>query len=161
MKEFRGKVAQKVGMCDDWRLVDEQAPMIPMVTLVSSASNPTADVQARLFLDNKCHTSMAGTGSICTAACSRIMGSVVNTTLSDRRLEKDTLEIQHPLGVIPVVVKSTPQKGNPVPNYETLSFIRTSRRIMDGKIYVPAEVKDCFSQGLKQDSAANGISPML
>ena len=144
VKELRGKAAQKVRMCKYWELVDEESPMIPMVSLVSSSTISETHIQSRLFLDNKCHTSMAGTGAICTAACSRVTGSVVNQLISTKNLQKTTLEIQHPLGQIPVVVKIKPKFNSNVPDYESLSFIRTSRRILDGSLFVPDDVKDTF-----------------
>lgn len=145
IKEVRGKAAQAVGMCKDWQLVDEQSPMLPMVALVSPATSPECDVQSRLFLDNKCHTSMAGTGAICTAACSRITGSVVNAVMAKVNLEeKSTFRIQHPLGMMPIVVETSPsQDQGSTPTFESLSFIRTARRIMDGRLYVPSDVLDC------------------
>ena len=93
MKELCGKVAQKVGMCQNWELVHEQSSMIPMVVLVSSSSNQKCHVQPRLFLDNKCHPSMAGAGTVCTAACTRVKGSVVNELLSKKGLWETTIEI--------------------------------------------------------------------
>lgn len=146
VKELRGKAAQKVGMCQDWELVDTQSPMLPMVALVSPPTKDSGShVQSRLFLDNRCHTSMAGTGSICTAACSRIPGSVVNRILTDRDLKETTLNIQHPSGNIPVVVMSSLAPGAAVPEFQSLSFVRTSRRFLDGNLYVPDNVKDCFA----------------
>lgn len=65
VKELRGKGAHIVRMCKDWQSVDEESPMLPMVVLVSPATSADAHIQSRLFLDNKCHTSMAGTGAIC------------------------------------------------------------------------------------------------
>ena len=159
VRELRGKAAQKVGMCEDWKLVDKQSPMIPMVALVSSATKAECHVQSRLFLDNKCHTSMAGTGAICTAACSRIDGSVINKLLSKENLQKDTLEIQHPLGQIPVVAKAQSTYGQKVPHFETLSFVRTARRILDASLYVPADVEDCFDVAGNETVQLNGNLP--
>ncbi|KAJ9606360.1 hypothetical protein H2200_009321 [Cladophialophora chaetospira] len=159
IKELRGKAAQKVGMCKNWELVDEQSPMLPMVALISPSTTPETHIQSRLFLDNKCHTSMAGTGAICTAACSRVTGSIVNQLISAENLQKTTLEIQHPLGQIPVVVKTRPKSNDDIPDYESLSFIRTSRRILDGSLSVPDDVKDTFEDNAssKRDHPANGI----
>ena len=107
VKEVRGRMAQQLGKCADWRKVDEQSPMLPMVALVSKATSHQGNIQSRLFLDNRCHPSMAGTGGICTTAVSRIKGSVVNRLLSPGSLESDTLSIQHPVGYLPLKVHST------------------------------------------------------
>lgn len=163
VKELRGKAAAIVGMCKDWELVDTQSPMLPMVTLVSPATDSEFQLQSRLFLDNKCHTSMAGTGAICTAACSRIPGTTVNSLMSEAGLQETTLKIQHPSGNIPVVVISKPGKQGNIPDFQSLSFVRTSRRILDGNIYIPDNVKDCFSAPnghaeQKVDGDTNGVS---
>ncbi|EXJ65688.1 uncharacterized protein A1O5_11215 [Cladophialophora psammophila CBS 110553] len=146
VRELRGKAAQMVGMCKNWELVDAQSPMLPMVALVSPPTDSDCDVQSRLFLDNKCHTSMAGTGAICTAACSRVDRSVVNQLLTERHSQKTTLNIEHPLGSIPVLVKVRSTSSQKVPEFETLSFVRTARRILEGSICVPDNVKDCFEE---------------
>ncbi|KIV95198.1 hypothetical protein PV10_02877 [Exophiala mesophila] len=158
VKELRGKAAVIAGMCKDWELVDEQSPMLPMVTLVSPSTDPEFHLQSRLFLDNKCHTSMAGTGSICTAACSRIPGTIVHRLMSEAGLQETTLKIQHPSGSIPVVVISKPLKEGKVPDFETLSFVRTARRIFDGNIYIPDNVKDCFPAVNGVNGHTNGVS---
>ncbi len=97
-KELRGKAAQLAGMCKEWEKVDEQCPALPMVVMVgpapahanghvngngvnghanSDGRNEEPHLTARLLLNNMCHDSMAGSGAMCTAACSRIPGSIV------------------------------------------------------------------------------------
>jgi 2-methylaconitate cis-trans-isomerase PrpF len=112
--------------------------MLPMVALISAAVPPEADVEARLFLDNTCHTAMAATGGICTAAASRIPGSIVNAFITPESLEGNVLSIKHPMGIMPVVAEAQPLTG-PIGDvkFKTLSSIRTSRRILDGRLYVP------------------------
>lgn len=134
IREFRGRAAQLVGLCSDWQKVDEEAPNLPYVALVSAADD--ADIQSRLFLDNHCHTSMAGAGAACTAACSRITGTVVNDVA---RADSATavFKVQHPLGHIPVEVKA--KSGPGLPEFETLSFIRTARQISKGVLFVPED----------------------
>jgi len=155
VRELRGKAAQQIGMCKDWRKVDEECPMMPMTALMSPATNPECHIQSRLFLDNRCHTSMAGTGATCTAACSRIRGSIVNELMTPSGLKETVLNIQHPMGYIDVVVKTKPESADQVePEFETLSFVRTSRRIMDARLYVPDDVLDCL------DRPTNGVNGM-
>lgn len=106
-KEVRGKAAQMLGLCKDWELVDEQSPLLPMVMLMSAYDkDDAADVTGRLILDNRCHDSMAGTGAICLAACTRIPGSVANQKLRKGADTSDTLHVSHPLGVMPVEVST-------------------------------------------------------
>ena len=143
LKELRGKAAQLAGMCKDWEKVDKQSPFMPMPVLVAPPPSPEDHVSGRLFLDNMCHESMAGTGSVCFTACSRIKGSVVNKFVEPKALQKDIFHIAHPRGMIPVVVEVDPLTANTEnPDFRTLSFVRTSRRLMDGNVYVPKSVYD-------------------
>ena len=142
IKEVRGRTAQLWGKCKDWTKVDEQSPMLPMVALVSKPTSSEYDIQARLFLDNHCHPSMAGTGGICDTTVSRIKGSVVNRLVSQGTLESDTFKIQHPEGYLPVKVRSTYKNGDELPTFTLLSFVRTARYIMQGQLFIPADIQD-------------------
>jgi 2-methylaconitate cis-trans-isomerase PrpF len=139
-KELRGRAATLIGMSNDPEKVDEQSPFLPMVILVAPPATRGGHLSARLFLDNSCHTSMAGTGAICLAACSRILGSVVCNQIGHEALNDAMLQICHPLGIIPISVQTEKalMASTDKPDFQTLSFIRTSRRIMDGTVYVPA-----------------------
>ena len=143
VKEARGRMAQQLGKCADWRKVDEQSPMLPMVILVSKATSDQGNIQSRLFLDNRCHPSMAGTGGICTTAVSRIQGSVVNRLLSPGSLESDTFWIQHPVGYLPLRVHSTMEgKDGELLSFTVLGFMRTARYIMQGRLFIPADIQE-------------------
>ncbi|KFZ25133.1 hypothetical protein V502_00388 [Pseudogymnoascus sp. VKM F-4520 (FW-2644)] len=150
-KELRGRASQLLGMCKEWEKVDEQSPGLPMVVLVSPQHDESSEghIVSRLLLNNSCHDSMAGTGSICTAACGWVTGSVVNRQLKAGVMPDEVFTISHPLGYIPVMVKriadidskkSEVQTMNP--EFSVLAIVRTSRRIMDGHLYVPVEVWD-------------------
>ena len=146
VKELRGKAAQIVGMCEDWSKVDTESPMVPMVVLLSHSDISNAHLQVRLFLDNRCHTSMAGTGAICTAACSRIPGTVFTEFMKSESLSESAINIQHPAGVMPIIVEMgqrSPSSAEEI-TFKSLSFIRTARRLLDGRIYIPNDVKDCL-----------------
>lgn len=159
VREFRGKGAQMVGLCQDWRKVDQESPFLPFLVVVSppSPKSPGSHVTCRLFLDNMCHPSMAGTGSCCTSAMSRTKGTVVWDCLSEQAKAEKVLEIGHPLGIIPIateVVQGT--EGTDRPEFSTLSFIRTSRRLMDGHVYVPRSI---FEEA-PGDSGVNGVNSL-
>ena len=158
VREVRGKAAKLVGLCDDWRNVDQESPYMPMLNIISGApeSNSEADMTGRLFLDNMCHPSMAGTASVCTAAMSRTKGTLVYDLVSEKARSQNVLNISHPLGVIPVAVDiKTETTDTESPAFTTLSFIRTSRRLMDGKVYVP---KETFESQIEGANGVNGRS---
>ena len=97
----------------------------------------TMDLRARFVWYNKCHESMAGTGSMCTAAASRILGSVVNQVVGANAARADTLRIGHPMGIMRVNVVAEPANVIGGVRFAALGFSRTARRIMDGTVYVP------------------------
>ncbi len=155
LREVRGKAAQLIGFCDDWRDVDRQSPGLPLLVAVSepkayrtmrgqTVEPNAADMRARLVWYNKCHESMAGTGSMCTAAASRLPGSVANRVIGAPAAAKDKLRIGHPMGVMTVNVQADPANELGGMSFSALSFSRTARRIMDGFVYVPRDTMDLF-----------------
>ncbi|KAJ5610283.1 PrpF protein [Penicillium lagena] len=144
-KEVRGKAAQLLGMCRDWELVDEQSLGVPSVTLIGPPSQD-GHITSRFILNNMCHDSMAGTIATCTAGCSRIEETMVYQVMGAGTLESEVFNISHPLGIMPVKVEAAIQGKRSstisldAPEYNVLAFVRTSRRLMDGKVYIPSEV---------------------
>lgn len=148
IRELRGKAAERIAFTDDWRDVDRQSPSLPLFVIVSPPKpypnmrgaivDPAAtDLRARFVWYNKCHESMAGTGSMCTAAASRVPGSIVNQVIGTVAAEATTLRIGHPMGVMRVNVVAEPTNVEGGVTFSTLGFSRTARRIMDGTVYVP------------------------
>jgi 2-methylaconitate cis-trans-isomerase PrpF len=79
------------------------------LTMRGHSVEPQAiDLRARMVWYNRCHESMAGTGSMCTAAASRIPDSIVNRTIGPVAAQADTLRIGHPMGVMKVNVSARP-----------------------------------------------------
>lgn len=150
LREIRGKAGAMIGLCSDWRLIDDQSALLPMLVFVAPPADyidmnkkrvlaSSMDLRARLVFLNRCHESMAGTGSMCTAAASRLHGSIVNQALASESSKRGTLNIGHPLGVMTVNVKTRPANVVGAVEFESLGFSRTARRIMDGFVYVPAD----------------------
>ncbi len=150
IRELRGKAAERIGLTTDWRDVDRQSPSLPLFVAVAPPApysnmrgevlDPAStDLRARLVWYYKCHESMAGTGSMCTAAASRIPGSVVNQVVSAEAAATGKLRIGHPMGVMAVTVESEPSNAEGGVSFKMLGFSRTARRIMDGTVYVPRE----------------------
>ena len=147
--EIQSKAGQMMRLWTDWRL--HHLPGLPLAVMVAAPtdyidmagvaqSKPAMDLQARLFFLGKCHDSMAGTGSICTAAASRIKGSIVHAVMDSDRELKESLYIGHPLGVMAVKVKviTSAEKQPDMLKFSALGLIRTARRLMSGDIYLPA-----------------------
>jgi 2-methylaconitate isomerase len=145
--EIQAKACATLGFCPDWKTA--RAVGLPLLVLVAEPAdyvdmNGTTqkaadmDLRARLLFLGKCHESMAGTGSMCTAAASRIAGSIVNQVLSEQSCRSRTLRIGHPLGVMDVTVEIDGAMASAShPNFRVLGFGRTARRLMDGVVYTP------------------------
>lgn len=149
--EIQARAGQMFGLWSDWRSV--RLPGLPLCVMVARPDDYIAadgtplrgadmDLRARLVFLGKCHDSMAGTGSMCTAAASRIPGSVVNQALGDPTTPSPALRIGHPLGVMHVRVEASAAAAPTDIRYPVLGLARTARRLMSGAVYVPREAAD-------------------
>jgi 2-methylaconitate isomerase len=145
--EIQAKACATLGFCPDWK--QARAVGLPLIVLVAEPADyidmngatqkaTDMDLRARLLFLGKCHESMAGTGSMCTAAASRIAGSIVNQVLSEASRRSRFLRIGHPLGVMHVTVEVDGSAASAsTPNFRVLGFGRTARRLKDGVVYTP------------------------
>ena len=144
--EIQAKAGQMIGLWPDWKM--HHLPALPLAVIVAPPADfidvngsPQAaaamDLRARLVFLGKCHDSMAGSGSMCLAAASRIPGSVAYQAVGAARAATDTLHIGHPLGIMEVKVSARPTKEPQDTTFAVLSFARTARRLMAGTLYVP------------------------
>ena len=145
MAELRGKVGQLLGFWPDWKAKD--LPAMPMLVLVAAPVGHVAidgsmldassmDLCARLMYLDQCHSSLAGTGTICLAAASRIEGSVVHRTVAPKAASEPQVRIGHPSGVTDVRVEPG-RNASDIP-FNALGFARTARRLMAGTVCVPS-----------------------
>ena len=98
------------------------------------------DLRSRLVSFGKCHESMAGTGLLCTAAASRITGSVAHRVVGAERAAREVLRIGHPLGVMEVRVERAVATDPADVRFAALAIARTARRLMAGELCVPADL---------------------
>lgn len=142
VREFRGKAAYLVGMCRSPSTVDEDTPILPMVALLSETPDDEAHIRSRLFLDNACHSAMAGAGATCTAACSRMKGSLVSQLMREGSTSSGVFNVHHPSGILPITIE-TDKSGEGVdglPTFTTLSFVRTARYLFQGDLSIPEDL---------------------
>ncbi len=124
--------------CTSLPLFVAVAPPHAYINIRGQPVDPAAmDLRARLVWYGKCHESMAGTGSMCTAAASCIPGSVVNQVIGAQAAQTGRLRIGHPIGTMTVSVESEPCNADGGVRFTMLGFSRTARRVMDGFVYVP------------------------
>lgn len=145
--ELQSKAGERIGLYTHWK--DVHLPGLPLAVVVAPPADYTdtnretvragdCDLRARLVFLGKCHDSMAGTGSMCTAAASRVPGSLVHAAVGDRT-RTETLRIGHPLGVMTVKVVARPGATPAQTRFDALGLQRTARRLMAGSVYVPRD----------------------
>jgi 2-methylaconitate cis-trans-isomerase PrpF len=145
--EIQSKAGERIGLYQNWK--DVHLPGLPLAVMVAPAADYVdtnhelvksfeCDLRARLVFLGKCHDSMAGTGSMCTAAASRVPGTLVNDAVG-KQAAADTLRIGHPLGVMPVKVLARQGEAPTVTRFDALGMQRTARRLMSGMVYVPRD----------------------
>lgn len=145
--EIQCKAGERIGLYRHWK--DVHLPALPLAVTVAPPADYNAthheavkasdcDLRARLVFLGKCHDSMAGTGSMCMAAASRVPGTLVNAAVS-ADTSTDTLRIGHPLGVMAVKVVARAGTAPADTRFEALGLPRTARRLMAGIVYVPRD----------------------
>ncbi len=149
IRDARAAAAVLFGFADDRTVADARSPGLPMLGLVSQPTDyrtingadvraADMDVRVHLIFLGSLHESIAGTGSICLAAASRIQGSTVFGLT--RQTGQDVIRIGHPSGVTPAQVRARAVSERPFVHFEELGFSRTARRLMEGKAFFPVDL---------------------
>jgi len=146
LEEIRCLVAVRLGLAHSVSHARDAVKAIPKIAMVapSTAYRTTRDLPiepervdlvARMISMGKTHRTFAGTSSLCTAVAAAIPGSVVQAVT--QQALPDRVRIGHPAGVMEVGAKMQ-QRGDEWA-VESVTTLRTARRIMDGYIYVPQQ----------------------
>lgn len=117
----------------------------PKIAVVAAAQDFTSldgrahagsrhDIAVRLVSMGNFHRAITLTGGMCVAVAAGIEGTLVNQLTQ----YKDVVRIGNPSGVLPVKANVRRQDGV----YEAVSVtaFRTQRRIMDGRVFFPADL---------------------
>ncbi len=136
-----------IGMVERADQARSRIPSIPMLAFVSEAADYASfadgrtiakgdiDFVARLFYMQEMHKTYAGTGTVATGAAAMIEGTLVHQVNARGSRGMSEVRIGHPSGVIEIDVEVEGRGGNSA--LKKAAFNRTSRRIMDGFVYVP------------------------
>ena len=147
---IRGCVSKILGLADDAKKARIQSPTRPMIAFVSPPAEYTSftdntrikadeiDFVSRLFFMQTMHKTYAGTGTVCTGVAAMIDGTIVNRVCSRRAAKEKTVRIGHPSGIISLEVEVG--KGPSGHEMRLAAFGRTSRRIMEGYVYVSEDL---------------------
>ncbi len=144
---IRGTAAKMMRMVDKATDARIETPAMPMIAIVSKPADYTSftdgqtinandvDLVSRLFYMQEMHKTYAGTGTVCTGAAAMIEGTLVNSVTSSRAWDTKIVRIGHPSGVISIEVEV--EKSTDGFALRKAAFGRTSRRLMEGFVYVP------------------------
>ena len=146
IEHIRGTVSKMLGLADDAVKARTQSPTLPMIAFVrksmsyrsftddSLIQSDEMDFTSRLFFMQVMHKTYPGTGTVCAGVAAMIDGTLVHRVCSPSAREKKIVRIGHPSGIISIEVDvaNTPDG----PELKLAAFSRTSRRIMEGFVYV-------------------------
>jgi 2-methylaconitate cis-trans-isomerase PrpF len=143
---IRGSVARLIGLAEDAENARIQSPTRPMIAFVSPPAEYTSftdnahiatneiDFISRLFFMQTMHKTYPGTGTVCTGVAAMIENTIVNRVCSKKPGEDKIIRIGHPSGIISLEVEVENKSSGP--ELRLAAFGRTSRRIMEGNVYV-------------------------
>lgn len=147
---IRGTVSKLMGLATDAKKARIESATRPMIAFVSPATSYVSftdgariekeqvDFVSRLFFMQSMHKTYPGTGTVCTGAAALIEGTIVHRICSSRAKETKMVRIGHPSGTISIEVDVANAPGGP--DLKLAAFGRTSRRIMEGSVYVPEKL---------------------
>lgn len=147
LETIRSVAAEKCGIIDDYRRATDESPAVPKIAIVAPpASYKTAvgeeisaddiDLCARIMSMQKAHRAYALTGGIATAAAACIPGTVVEEVVRKDRDPEAPIRLGHPGGAMPLYAVAETVNGEV--QIRSVKSVRTSRRLMEGTVYVPS-----------------------
>jgi methylitaconate Delta-isomerase len=144
---IRGTAARIIGMVSEAAEARLRTPAIPLLGLVSAPQayikytdgqrieSSEVDLVARVFYMQEMHKTYSVTAAVCTSTAAMIEGTIVNQVVSPLVKETGIVRLGHPGGVIPIEVEVSDRTEGLELRKAALG--RTSRRIMEGFVYVP------------------------
>ncbi|MBG0775950.1 MAG: 3-methylitaconate isomerase [Desulfovibrionaceae bacterium] len=150
IEEIRGKAAQAIGLCKDWRQAKHEVPYTPFFVICSAPADYTnwttgqpiaaddVDVVSRLLFMQQMHKTYPVTGTVCTVAASLIPGTVINRVCRPGVAERGVLRIGHPAGTIAPEGKLDIDGDKYELKRATVD--RTARYLMKGYAFIPKSV---------------------
>ncbi len=144
---IRGTAAKMIGLVKDATKARVEKPSVPFLAFVceprtytsysdgSSVEAGEIDFVIRTFYMQEMHKTIGGTMTVCTGAAAMIEGTIVNAVCSPRAHQTKTVRMGHPSGTIPI--EASVARDADGFHLTLAAFGRTSRRIMEGFVYVP------------------------
>ena len=136
IEEVRLSAALEMGMGD------VSGKVIPKFALLSKPLNG-GTITSRYFTPKTCHETHAATGTNCIAAACLIPNTVASEITKIKASGNDKITIEHPLGLIDCLVETSLTGSSFDKDFiKSCGIYRTSRKIMDGNVYIPENIDD-------------------
>jgi 2-methylaconitate cis-trans-isomerase PrpF len=147
LEAIRCRAAVRLGIATSEQEAARRSQAVPKVAVVAAPAAYTAlsgraveapeiDLLARMMSMGTLHRSYAVSGAVATAGAAMIPGTVVGDLLPESACGRDLLRIGHPGGVIDVGAVIESRAGEFI--YREAVLGRTARRLMEGRVLVPA-----------------------
>jgi 2-methylaconitate cis-trans-isomerase PrpF len=150
-ERVRLEAAVLAGVARNMESATRSPPATPWLALVSSPrswrdhatgeehGSGECDIGARLYArGGNVHKAYPGTGSACLGVASMLEGSVAHELVRSDARATGTIRIGHPCGVLDVAAVIEAAKGSD-PIVRRAAFVRTARRIADGRVYAAVD----------------------
>lgn len=148
LETIRGMAAERIGFVEHYSEAKYTTPSTPKAIIVSDAEtyitesgtkieDSSINLTGRAMSMQKMHKAFPVTGGLCTAAASQLKGTVVYNCSQDTANTKEVV-IGHPSGTMEFVIDIEDDGTNVI--FNKTAVARTSRRLMEGYVYVPKEL---------------------
>ncbi|MBR7889864.1 MULTISPECIES: 4-oxalomesaconate tautomerase [Marinomonas] len=102
---------------------------VPKMTMVSTSTNGGA-LSTRTFIPHRCHASIGVLGAVSVATAAVLKGSPANDVASYQASARMTLDVEHPIGAMTVILDQNDQG-----EVGSAAILRTARKLFDGQVF--------------------------
>jgi 2-methylaconitate isomerase len=136
LEEIRVAAAVAMGLVATSDTARTTMKNLPLVGIVAPAGDRAdADVVTRMISAGNPHGAIPLTGAMCLVSAANVPGTVVHACMRAGEVPGD-VRIAHASGVLPVAATVRVHDGQP--RLEEAVVYRTARRLMEGRVLVPA-----------------------
>jgi 2-methylaconitate cis-trans-isomerase PrpF len=147
IERIRGTAAARVGIIERWEEAAKKSPYLPFFAMINPpvdyedfATGRTVEAEqvdfvSRLLFMLKMHKAYPVTGTVCTGAAAKLLGTIVHEAAQSQSEDPTCTRIGHPAGVIEIEAVVEMDEGEP--KLVKASLGRTARRLMEGHVFVP------------------------
>ena len=118
-------------------LGDVSDSVVPKVGILAPARDGGV-ISSRYLTPHDLHAAHAVTGAICVASATSVAGTVAGALASPSTERPGAVRIEHPSGCIDVQLETS--GAGPELQVLRAGVMRTARKIMDGQVFVPANL---------------------